>query len=131
MTSKPVIAPSNTVPVVEIPYKPLQENKPAFNDNGNRIEKVADPNIEQAISTAEGFPITEKEQYQDTPTSSTRDIETSLDTNMADTTSPAPTSQEPRYYFRDRLKQKRELDDQGENEGTKQNVLRPCWQCSI
>jgi hypothetical protein len=117
ITSKPAIAPSNTVPVVEIPYKPLQENIPAFDDDGNRIEKVADPNIEQAIPTAEGFPMTEKEQCQDMPTSSTQHIETSLDTNMANTTSPVPTSQEPRYYFRDRSKQKRELYDQGEDEG--------------
>ena len=65
---------------------------------------MADPNIKQAIPTTKGFPMTEKEQYQDIPTSSTQYIETSIDTNIANTTSPIPTSQEHRYYFRDCLK---------------------------
>jgi hypothetical protein len=36
---------------------------------------------------------------------------------MTNTISPTSTSQEPLYYFRDRPKQKRELYNQGEDEG--------------
>jgi hypothetical protein len=35
ITSKPAIAPLNTVLVVESPYKLLQENIPVFDNNGN------------------------------------------------------------------------------------------------
>jgi hypothetical protein len=62
-TIKPIIVPSNTILVVEILYKPLQENIPVFDEDGDQIKRVADPNIErQALPTPERSSITKKDQ---------------------------------------------------------------------